>query len=136
MPIPPITSTDALQAGAAGVASALATAQTTNMELTQVLFVGLLGAIAYLLKSCDVHYLRKNKIDALKTIPMRTFTPMSITAIAYYAGTDGFNLYVKDIGDPVWLFIGLLGALNYEIVLVGIGRMINIGVEKLKGLRS
>jgi len=130
-----MTNTEILNAGVAGAGSVATAVTTTNLELNKVLFVGALGAVAYLMKNFDVPKFKENKLAELKTIPARILTPMAVTAIVYYVGTDGLNIYVKDVGTPVWTFAGLLAALNYEVAVGGIGDILSIGIEKLKGWR-
>ena len=123
---------DTTSAAAAGTATAVTTAITTNLEFTQILFVGALGAVAYLLKRCDFGYLMRHKIATIKTIPARLLTPITVTALVYYLGTDGFNQHVADVGNPAWTMAGLLAALNYEEVVGWMGRMLNATVDKFK----
>ena len=121
-----------LQALKAGAASAATVAVTTNLEFSQVIFVGVLGAVAYFVKSCDFKYLRQHPLMASKTFPIRLLTPTALTAAIYYLGTDGFNQNVADIGHPIWLFAGLLSAMNYELVLDKIGQAYQVAITKVK----
>lgn len=101
----------------AGSGSGITAAFTTNAEFYQILVIGIFGAIAYLLKSFDLKLYREDKLSSIKSVPYRVITPATVTMIVYYLGTDGFNVYIKDFGSPVWTFIGLLAALNADTVV-------------------
>ena len=121
-----------IQAIKAGVASAATVAITTNLEFSQVVFVGLMGAIAYFVKSCDFMYLKNHPWKATKTFPIRLLTPIALTGAIYYLGTDGFNRNVADLGHPLWLFVGLIAAMNYEITLEGFAQLYKVSLTKVK----
>ena len=100
----------------AGLSGATATA--AGAELWQTIVVGLLGGLIAWLNQYDHERFKENKIKCIMSAPIKFATPVGMTGVVYYAGSDGAMIYFKDPHRMVWSFVGFIVAMYYKNVLV------------------
>jgi hypothetical protein len=103
-----ITTTAVKVAGMASIVTFLG----TDPDITKVLIVGFFGGISYFAKEVTMKDFKDNKTGYIFNMIFSMMVAFSLSGIIFYAGRDGVNHYVLDIGEPVWVFIALLAVLN------------------------
>jgi len=119
-----------------GLGSGITAAMTMGAEATQVFWVGVFGAVLYLLKTCDLKSLKSQPIKKLMGLPYRIASPTVLAAIVYYAGTDGFNSHFFKAGDTVWLLVGLAVAMNNDVAFEWIKRWGSRFIQDKTGVKD
>ena len=85
-------------------------------NIVAILIIGTIGGIAYIGKEIALME-EPPTLQKVLRLPFTAFMAIGMTGFVYYAGTDGFNVYVKDIGHPMWIFLSFMAAMNYQIII-------------------
>lgn len=114
----PITSAGIVMSGAkAGLITGIVALFTTDQNMAMVITVGIIGGFAYLGKEFTIEAYKKDLIGSLLNLPFSVLMAISLTGIVFYAGKDGFNAHVKDIGTYFWIFLAFMASMNYNRVI-------------------
>lgn len=96
--------------------TALITMVSTDVDMAMVLIVGIIGGIVYIVKEFVLEEFLKAPLRSLFNMPFSILMAMSLTGIVFYAGIDGINPHVKDLGIYVWIFLAFMAGMNYNRV--------------------
>lgn len=107
----------AVKAMNAGLVGALVAGVALDANLITVLIVGIVGGLAYTAKEFVVEHFKDSPIKYLIKMVTTTLMSMALVGFIFYLGRDGFNAHVKDIGNPVWIFLAFMAGLNQKTVL-------------------
>lgn len=88
-----------------------------DANLVTVLIVGIVGGLAYVAKEFVLEHFKNSPLKYVVKMCTNTLMSMALVGFIFYLGRDGFNAHVKDIGNPVWLFLAFMAGLNQKIVL-------------------
>jgi len=117
-----------------GAISALITSIATDTDLIMVCVVGVVGGIAYVAKEFVVEEFKEQPIRTAINMLVSLLMAMSLTGFVFYAGKEGFNQHIKDVGTYVWIFLAFMCAINYKRVVSFLSNLIAIFLSrKAKG---
>jgi len=97
---------------------------STDMDIMMVLIVGVIGGFAYIGKEFVLEEFMENPIKNLLNMPFSILMAISLTGVVFYAGKDGFNPHVKDLGIYIWIFLAFMASMNYRRVVDTLGGLI------------
>ena len=116
-PISVVTATTIVTTGVkVSAITALITIVGTDMNMMMVLIVGILGGIVYIGKEFVLEEFMKNPLKNILNMPFSILMAMSLTGVVFYAGKDGINPHVKDLGIYIWIFLAFMAGMNYNRV--------------------
>ena len=96
--------------------TALITLISTDVDMMMVLIVGVLGGIVYIGKEFVLEEFMKDPLKNILNMPFSILMAMSLTGVVFYAGKDGINPHVKDLGIYIWIFLAFMAGMNYNRV--------------------
>jgi len=124
----------AITATKVGAISALIASIATDTDLAMVFIVGVVGGIAYITKEFVVEEFKEKPVRTIMNMFVSLLMAMALTGFVFYAGKEGFNQHVKDIGTYVWIFLAFMCAINYRRVVSFLANLIAIFLSgKAKG---
>lgn len=101
----------------AGLVGALVAGVALDANLVTVLIVGIVGGLAYTAKEFVVEHFKGSPWKYTAKMITTALMSMALVGFVFYLGRDGFNAHVKDIGNPVWIFLAFMAGLNQKTVL-------------------
>jgi len=104
--------------------TALIALVSTDMDIMMVLIVGVIGGFAYIGKEFVLEEFMENPVKNLLNMPFSILMAISLTGVVFYAGKDGFNHHVKDLGIYIWIFLAFMASMNYRRVVDTLGSLI------------
>ncbi|MFT7880813.1 MAG: hypothetical protein ABXS91_10515 [Sulfurimonas sp.] len=111
----------------AGILASIVAMFTTDQDIAMVLTVGIIGGFAYLGKEFTIKAYKKDFWGSLLNLPFSVLMSVALTGIVFYAGKDGFNAHIKDLGTYFWIFLAFMASMNYNRV-IAISSMIVVKV--------
>lgn len=100
-----------------GLIGALVAGYTLDANLITVLIVGIVGGLAYVAKEFVLEHFKDTPIKYMVKMFTTTLMSIALVGFVFYLGRDGFNAHVKDIGNPVWIFLAFMAGLNQHTVI-------------------
>ncbi len=90
---------------------------STDINILMVVIVGVIGGFTYIGKEFVLEEFMENPLKNILNMPFSILMAISLTGIVFYAGKDGFNPHVKDLGTYIWIFLAFMASMNYRRVV-------------------
>lgn len=112
-------------ATASGVVTSSLAYLLTDADMLVVLIVGAIAFVTYFVKEFTVKHFKDTGIQYIVKLLVSSFTSFALVGLIFYAGRDGFNQHLYDVGLFFWLFLAFLAGLNPKVTF----SLLNKGIE-------
>ncbi len=128
-----ITESVVVSGAKAGAITTLIALIGTDVNLVMAGTVGVLGGIGHVIKEFVLEDFKKTPILSFLNMLVSVMVSMSLVGLIFYLGIESFNIYVKDMGTYVWIFIAFLMGINQKRSLAFLIGVTNAAMEYMKG---